>query len=303
MRKLNYQDFVEQLKDNLLLRVSQEVQLEVYPVLKNNSLHLDSLVLYREDRPVSPNFYLQDYYEKYQTGHSIDRLAEEILDYWEKVGGLSPGKVPGMLFEDCCEKIVYRLVNAGKNQELLERIPYIPFMDLAIIFYYLVSKDEQGISSVRISNEMMERWKIDTRMLLQWAEKNTRGFFPERCSPLSSLLEHLLFHGGEKMPDFQAPATSEPYILTNSNGINGASAWLYPGVPEKLADYFGRNYYILPSSIHELLILPDAKQFTQDELRAMVAQVNRDCVLPEEVLSENIYYYDITQKKVSVYKQ
>lgn len=302
MRKLNYQEFVEQLKGNLLLRVSQEIQLEVYPVLKNNSLHLDSLVLYREDRPVSPNFYLQDYYDKYLTGQSLDRLAEEILDYWEKVGELSAGKAPSMLFEDCCHKIVYRLVNGEKNQELLERIPYVPFMDLAIIFYVLVSRDDQGISSVRISNDMMERWQIDTRTLLQWAEKNTKGFFPERCSPLSSLLEHLLFHNGEHVPDFQAPATSEPYILTNSNGINGASAWLYPDVPEKLADYFGINYYILPSSIHELLILPDAQQFTREELLGMVAQVNRDCVLPEEVLSENIYYYDIEKKKVRVYE-
>lgn len=298
--KLNYQDFIRELKSTLYFLIPKDVQLEIYPVLKNNSLHLDSLVLRRENTGTSPNFYLQEYYEQYKTGRPINSLAEDIMVRWKEIGDNIPLWTPDMNFERCKQNIVYRLVSAKRNQELLEEIPYIPFQDLAVIFYYLVIQDEEGIGGIRINNGLMESWGINIRILAECAGKNTPRLFPARCNPISRVLEQIIFQSEGDMRNFQGCPSDEPYILTNSNGINGAAVWLYPKLMEELAGFFGKNLYILPSSIHELLIVPDDGKLLQKDMLCMVAQVNRECVLPEDILSDNIYYYDKKKQLVNM---
>lgn len=296
--KLNYQDFIKELQKTLYYLIPKNVQMEVQPVLKNNALHMDGLVLHQEGRTMSPNFCLQEYYQQYITGETVSRLAEHIRVCWENMEEVSQLHIPDMTFEGCREYIVYRLVNTERNQELLEEIPYIPFLDLAVIFYYLVSQNQEGIGSIRINNDMMEQWGVNTQILMEQASRNTPRLFPLRCNPLGRLLEHMIFHSDWEILDFQGPPSEEPYILTNSNGINGAAVWLYPQLLEQLSDYFDQSIYILPSSIHELVILPDSGQICESDMLHMVAQVNQECVLPEEFLSGNIYYYDREKRAV-----
>lgn len=290
--KLNYQDFMKELQEILRELIPGDVQLNIHPVLKNNSLHLDGLVLYRNGSTMTPNFYLQEYYERYTAGESVHSLAEDIVTRWENSGQMSQMRIPDMDFEACRDYIVYRLVSAGRNQELLEEIPHIPFFDLAVVFYFLVGQDQEGISSIRISNDFMECWGVNTRILMKWAGRNTPRIFPVRCNPISRMVEQMVFHTEQEVKSFQGFPSGEPYVLTNNNGINGASVWLYPRLLKELACYFGGSFYILPSSIHELLIVADDGQFPEADMLHMVAEVNRECVLPEEILSDHIYHYD-----------
>lgn len=290
--KLNYQDFIRELREALYYLIPNNVKLDIFPVLKNNSLHLDGLVLHREDSKVSPNFYLQEYYDRYMEGSAISQLAEGIIEHWEEVEKNCPVEVLPMSFERCKSSIIYRLVNAKRNQELLEEIPHVPFQDLAIIFYYLVSQDQEGIGCIRISNDLMEQWEASTQTLMEWAGRNTPRLFPACCNPMSQILAQIIYHSSDEIKSVQGCPLDEPYVLTNRIGIHGATVWLYPQLLEKLASYFGKNVFILPSSIHELLILPDDGRFQQTDLIQMVAQVNEECVAPEEILSDSIYYYD-----------
>ena len=81
-------------------------------------------------------------------------------------------------------------------------------------------------------------------------------------------------------------------VLSNQTGINGASAILYPGVPKRVYEYAGKNYYILPSSIHELLIVPEDPHIFPENLREIVRDVNKNHIAAEEFLSNSIYYFD-----------
>lgn len=296
--RLNYQDFRKELKETLYGLIPRDIQLDIHPVLKNNSLHLDGLVLYRDGCTMAPNFYLQEYYEKYAAGKSIESLAEDILTRWKSLGEMSRMRMPNMDFTACRDYIIYRLVNAGRNRELLEEIPHIPFFDLAIVFYFLVGQDQEGISSIRISNDFMECWEVNTSILMKWACRNTPRIFPVRCNPISRMVEQLVFHTGQELEGVQGFPSGEPYILTNNNGINGASVWLYPQLLKELAGYFGRSFYILPSSIHELLLVADDGHFQETDMLHMVAEVNQECVLPEEILSDHIYHYDREKEAV-----
>ena len=274
--KMTYETFSEELQTVLLSKLPEGIFLKVFPVLKNNSLHLDGLLICQKNSPLSPNFYLQELYQRYQNGNSIQDLVSEMIECWQKTLKQKWGKQLDLSYENCRKNIVYRLVSAERNKELLEEIPHIPFLDLAVVFYYLVNQDEEGIGSIRISNELMERWKVSTTQLMTEAARNTPALFPAKCKPMSSILEKMIFHMEEM--ERREYVRSEPYVLTNSNGINGASVWLYPNQLKNIADFFGKNFYILPSSIHEVLLLAENGDSCEEELISMVRDVNRSCV-------------------------
>lgn len=296
--KLSYKQFQTELQRILYQLLPKGIILEIHPVLKNNSLHLDSLIIHQMGHHLSPNFYLQEYYQQYLSGKTIEELSEAMVLCWKTTLKQIGNSQLDMSLEHCQERIVYRLINAGKNQELLEEVPYIPFLDLAIVFYCLVHSNQDGIGSIRISNSLMESWGLDTQTLIRIAGENTPKIFPAKYQPISNLLEQIVFQTEETLCCQNAVSKQEPYVLTNSNGINGAAVWLYPGELEEIADFFQKNLYILPSSIHELLILADYGSFQESELLAMVRQVNEECVDAQEILSDNIYYYDRRKKGV-----
>lgn len=298
--KLNYEEFVSQIRCQLYEIIPEDLNMEVNPVLKNNSLHLDSLVLFRDSVGCSPSFYLQDYYSQYLHGEEIDVLAEDIYDRWLEFTDSPLNIIPDLSFEHCREQIVYRLVNTAANTEMLKDIPHVPFFDLTVVFYCLISNDINGIQSLRITNKIMEQWGLSTEELFDLAQDNTPRLFPERFRSMQEFVEHLSVSADIPFPMDTSISKYSPYILTNSNGINGAAVWLYPGVLERVGEQLSQNFYILPSSTHELLILRAQSEFTRPELLRMVYQVNRSCVDQEEFLSDNIYYYHIEKKAIQL---
>lgn len=296
--KISYEEFVSQIRCRLYQLIPEEVNMEVNPVIKNNSVHLDSLVLFRNDSNCSPSFYLQDYYEYYIQGSSIDQLTAQIYQKWQEFMENSPACIPDLSLENCRDFIIYRLINAEKNREILKTVPYIPFFDLAIVFYYLVHRDNDGIQSLRITNQIMEEWGLSTHELYQYAQVNTPCLFPKCFRSMNDFVNELELTS-ENVSE-EDPASFSPYILTNSNGVNGAAAWLYPEALDDVAGCLNTNFYILPSSIHELLILPEHYKFSSSELLDMVQTVNRQCVDREEFLSDNIYLYHIEKKAIKM---
>lgn len=295
--KINYEEFVSRIRCQLYEIIPEDLNMEVNPVLKNNSVHLDSLVLFRDSCGCSPSFYLQDYYAQYLRGVEIDALAEDIYERWQSFMDSSGDVLPDLSFEHCRKYVVYRLVNAAKNKEILKDIPHIPFFDLAIVFYYLINSDINGIQSLRINNHIMKNWSTNTQELFELAQENTPRLFPES---FRSMTDYARQFADSLCCSADLPLERSPYILTNSNGINGASVWLYPGILERVGEELGENFYILPSSTHELLILREQLGFTSPELLKMVFHVNRECVDAEEFLSDNIYYYHIGKKAIKM---
>ena len=296
--KISYEEFVSQLRCRLYEIIPEDVNMEVNPVLKNNSLHLDSLVLFRQGSNCSPSFYLQNYYKKYRNGYDIDVLAEDIYERWQRFIDSTDNQIPDLSLAHCRDRIVYRLVNASRNREMLKKVPFIPFFDLAIVFYYVLRNNADGIQSLRINTVIQKRWELTIKDLFHLASQNTPRMFPERFRSMHEFLEQ--YPMPEELSSEDVPWELSPYVLTNSNGINGAAVWLYPEVLERTGQKLGASYYILPSSTHELLILKDQNTHTSKDLLDMVYCVNRKCVDPEEFLSDNIYFYDCQKKNLKM---
>ncbi len=200
-------------------------------------------------------------------------------------------------FEKVRDRICYRLVGRDRNRELLEDMPHMGFLDMAVCFFYACQEDLFGDGAILIRNSHMERWGTDTSELFALAKRNTGRLFPWECRKLAEILD------GD-MDGLCAPedgwADVPMKVLSNDRGLYGAACMLYPGVLEGLAAEEGRSLYILPSSIHEAILLPDDGGLAPDELRAMVWEVNRTQVAAEEVLTDSLYYYDMEKKGIMV---
>jgi hypothetical protein len=195
-------------------------------------------------------------------------------------------------YEAVRSQIIMRLVNYDKNKEILQDCPYIRFHDLAISFRWLAHQDEIGISTALISNKEMERWGISLDQLYEDAVVNTERIFPVQINRLKDVMETkgMLSEGGE----------FDLYLMTNNQGINGATCILYNNVLRDFARIHKTSFYLLPSSIHEMMICFTDEQISEEMLLSLVKEANHLVVTMGEVLSDNIYYYDAKKDELSM---
>lgn len=304
--KCSYKKFKDLVLCYVKRKFDTDVNIEIHNVVKNNSFELEGMVIIENGKNISPNFYLQLYYQEYLHGTCIEDIVAQMLKRYEELQYEDFSNF-SMDIESCMDKIVCRLVSYEKNSKLLEDIPHIRFLDLAIIFYCLVTENKDGIGSIRISNKIMENWNMTVKMLYQVAIYNTERLFPKVFCSLQSMLESMLVSGTKEMSeafydayDYNLQDVKAPFILTNRRGINGAAVMLYPDCLKEIGKMAGDDLYIIPSSIHELIIVPDYIQTHPKELRRMVKEVNTSCVAAEEVLSDMIYKYSVEKNVIEI---
>lgn len=264
---------------------------------KNNNTKRYGLVLQQDREKVTPTIFLQPFYENYvRDKTSIEDVAHHIAGILEQVTGQARQyQALSFQFTDCRDRIVYRLISKTMNEDLCEQIPYIPFLDLMISFCIVIGYSESGVETMRITNDQMQQWNVSTAELYRLAEKNTPRIFPARVEPLYDVLQKYL-----DIPDGQEPDDELilPMILIgNEAGVYGASVLLYPGLVEELAEEQGSDLFILPSSVHEFIVIPGADKNSLGELSAIVQDINAKYVCREEILSDRAYLYKRDEKK------
>lgn len=301
--------FANEIQDKISERLGTDYQVRIQKVQKNNGVHLQGLVISSSTQNISPTFYLDDYFEAYCNGYAMERIIESILHIYRE--NTPKGHIDMSFFKDfqmIKNKICYRLVNAKQNQELLEKVPHILFLDLAICFYYAFENEELGSGTILIYHTHLKMWNATTEELFALAQKNTPRIFSWECSSMQKVMEELmneelefgegtLFEMQENEPFYRDVPMQ---ILSNRTRTFGAACILYPGVLEQLSSKFESDFYILPSSIHEVILLFDSKSESPQELKKMIAEVNRTQVQVQEVLSNSLYYYSAKQKQIKI---
>jgi hypothetical protein len=199
-------------------------------------------------------------------------------------------------YEKAKERIVYRLVNYERNRKLLQEIPHIQYLDFAIIFYYLVDTSMHNQGNILIYPHHLRMWSIDKDTLFSLAHENTPRLLPVLMEDLASVVLSMIGYRALSLADLECPI----YILTNKHKTNGATVLLYEGLLTELSDYFKSDFLIIPSSIHEVLVLPAIYPVNPDEFRTMIAQVNDTAVTAEEYLSDHAYLYKKEDAKLEI---
>lgn len=283
---MDFNVFVENIVDLLQKRMGDAYEIKATKVTKNNDIELTGVMIMRESDHISPTIYLEGLYEEYQNGAAIERLAENMMTFYnEHMPDNDLNLDFFMDFEQVRDRIFYKLVSYEQNSKLLEKLPHYRWHDLAIIFYYAMEEKKIGRASITIHRHHLDMWGQSLDCLYRAARKNMRTGLPELLVSMKELLAQTT--GIELGKDTYLPM----YVLTNREKTYGAAALLYSEKMKELADQWQSDLIILPSSIHEVLLLPDDGQNEYDFYRQMVKEVNTTQVEPEEVLSYSLYRY------------
>lgn len=298
------QDFVEYVKNHIqdyLPEEYQDAQITLEKVTKGNDRVLTGLTIRKAGEQITQTFYLEPYEFQHENGRSLDSILQEISSIKIENRVPLPFDVEKLNdYEAIKSMLAIRLCDPEKNREYLKDKPYTMCGDLAATYRIHLIDSSEGIASVVITNQMLEVWKIALEKLARDAvavenERDPTCFYTmdEQMSEIMFATEPTnLFERSEPL----SMNFSSVYVLTNQSRINGSGVLARDGVLDKIGELIGSDYYILPSSVHELLIIPDDGNIQTEELENMVREVNTTEVAPEDLLSDKVQYYDRATK-------
>lgn len=289
---MTYYQFVQAVETRVKEVVRDEIEVCSHTAEKNNGVTRKGIMLTERGINISPTIYLEEYYRQFQSGNSLDRIAADILRLYHEVRfrkSWDAGKITD--YEKVKDRIIYRLVNRKANEKLLENMPYIPYLDLAIVFCVLLEVTGNGTATMAVSSEHARLWGVSGEELYGMASENTCRLLPDDFSAMSKVIEELSDTPQEEGEECM-------YVLSNRIRSHGAAAILYERRLEGIGMYLESNYYVLPSSIHEVIVIPEKAAPGKEMLSQMVEEINRTQVADEEVLSGRAYYYDREKKKL-----
>lgn len=299
---MTYNQFLNYVREQSVYELEhpEEYQASINHVVKNNSVELDGICLHKHGEHLSPTVYLNPFYEQYLEGRPLKSILGEIVSTLNN--DVPRLEVPASLYDDyeaVKPQIIFRIVNYYKNEEQLKDCPYLPFCDLAITFRWLVHADSFGIASSLITNRELELWNVTVEELYNVASQNTRRLFPHYIQPMQDLLAEYLQEDEElKYIYDSSPSSFQIYILTNKSRINGSTCMIYDHVLADFAKQQNCDIYILPSSIHEVLLIPARYGLEEQSLLELVHDANRTVVNITDVLSDSIYRYDYSGNRI-----
>lgn len=297
---MRLEKFMKTVQDRVQDVAGADACVQVQEVRKNNNVVLHGLSILRKGQNVSPTIYLDSFYEMMEEGTDVECIVKKILEVY--VRGLPRGNVDMEFFKDFAsvrDRIVYRLVNREKNRDLLCEIPHVEFLDLAVCFCYSYEHPEIGEGMILIHNTHMEMWETCHRELMRLAERNTPRLMPAWLCGMDQALKGVLDEEALlQLKQMQKETGKYMYVLSNDRRCQGAAAILYPGMLARAAQQLGGSFYILPSSIHEVILFRDESQSGGEQLHEMIEDINRNQLREEEVLSDYAYRYDAATGKV-----
>lgn len=284
---------VKGIPDYLTQYEIEQIRLE--QITKNNGVVYTGMLICLRSEALSPNLYLEYYYSVYRQGHDIEEILSLLRD--DFIGARNRIDAEAYLRADAGnvrERIFLKLIHYKKNEKMLAECPYIPFHDLAVTFRYLVQEEEDKIASAIVKTTDMERWKLTTEELYELAKTNTKRIFPVMLKSMTELMNEELAVSEFSFGDIGL------HVLTNTRRVNGAVYMLFKEVLASFAEKHDCNFYILPSSIHEVLLMPEHLVPDVRYLKDTVHDVNACAVSETEYLSDHVYYYDGTDGSVRI---
>lgn len=293
---MSIKEFTDKMKTAISDALNKEVQ--IISPLKINGIRPYGLAVKEPDSNVSPTIYLESFFEEFLETDDWEQAVKDVLAFYENA--FLPDSVDMEWFSDFGQiqkKLYYRLINYEANRELLEKIPHTRFLDLAKV-YYADCEIKDGMSgSFLIHYKHLSHWGIDENELMETAEENTPGLHPARIRDmLSAFLPEIPPDTLEASEDF----SSSMFALTNAEADNGAAAVCYEGVLDSFSRKIEDDLVILPSSVHETILLPLHKNGDIDQLKHMVYDINRTVLDRSEFLSDNVYLFNRQNKQLTI---
>ena len=292
--KLMGKTFGDEILHRLAETAEQGCSVIMEQVDKNNGQKREGIVIRAEGSRISPVFYLDVMYEQYLQGMSLEKLIEEIWQfYWKETREQQFDVNDFTDWSRVKSRLFLRVISTDMNREVLEDAIHKEILDLSVVVYVRLDHPSgDGVASVMVKKEHLALWQQHEEDVYALALQNTRQediSFVSITNAISGMLsveERELFLDDERMA-MESPL----FVLTNEAQLFGAVHMLLPEVMDRIADEKGDDLYILPSSIHEILVLAASKVHDLSCLRDLVQNVNEMQVPVEQRLSYHVYRY------------
>ena len=298
---MEYKEFVEYIKMNAGYIAGEGGNITINHVIKNNGWGVGGGVFFEKGEDIAPTIYLDSFYELYTNGENIKSIIRQIEVIYEQNKNNVTFDVNILKhFDTIKDKIVYKVVNYRSNEKLLEQVPHKRILDLAVVFYCLLDNEYGRSATALIYNNNLKNWNVTIDDVYKAALKNTPDLLHSKISSMAALFEKCGVNVDGEEVDLKDYVPSDMYVLTNESKLNGAACILYENVLYDFAQKLGADLYILPSSVHEVILLPKLSMFEKDELVNMVKEVNTEGVAADEVLSDHVYEYNRTERLITM---
>ena len=276
-------------------------------ILKNNGLLFNGVSIRTKETNIAPVIYIDG---MLLHGMSVDEAADKVMEiYANHSNDMHNFDVNAVnSFETIKDKIVAKVINRQRNEHIMQTCPYAQFGDMLIMFAIIVAKDSDGMASIKITNELMNAWKANLAQLIEAAYMNTKVLFPMQIHHMSTLLERMMGSIDPAMRPTIDSTNDFMFVVTSSSLQNGAYFITDRESLIEIAEHVNaRQFYILPSSINELIIIPKdnnvmPEHMDEDYLMGMVKEVNATQVPMDEVLADNVYVFDADAEELRTLK-
>lgn len=301
-----FEKFQQKVKDGILAYLPKEyrgAEVDIIHVRRNNDQKNVAMAIKREGQATPARIYLEEYYNRFPDWASdraiLQAVAAGYLAEESEMGWKAEMAEAIKDFDSIKGNIRVQVVNRDMNREGLRGCPKkeVEGTDLVAVFHIILYKEGEEHGSAKVTDRMMEGWGIDSESLYGMALENTAAQAPAR---IRSLI--YAYSGGEEAlaPEEVFSERQELYVLTNLQQWNGAAAMLYPGLLQSIAEATGSSFYIMPCSIHEVMLAREGDGRDAWELQRMVMGSNRYELPPQEILSNQVYFYDGKEQKLSL---
>lgn len=294
---MSFDDFCSYFRSLLQQKIGTGYEVSVKEIPNNNHCTLTGLVIGVQGRGLCPVIYLDNYYEEYISGrYSLAEVAKAVTYLCDL--HMDSGNHDAYLYDwnSAKEKLMYGVVNYKYNKEILKHVPYKKFLDLAIVFYLYFGKGR----TVLVDEDCLKNWKINLteENLFEIAHYNTQRILGFTIESMETIMKQM----NSMDEDWRLISHEGMYVLSNQTGEYGASVMLYEELLGCFSDETGgRDLYILPSSIHELIIIPIFESTTSlYNLMKIVRGINTSILSQEEILSDHVYKYSRETKQITI---
>ena len=279
---MNIEEFREKLIDGLNERFPG-YQFSTQYVSKLNGQSYNGITGRREGEDMAPVVDIRGLFDAYEDGMPMEKAVDELEKVFgearEKMNDISPADITN--YEKMKDRLILQLIPYSGNEERLRDIPHERMSDFAVICRLEL---DDGNASTIVTDSLMDSFGLTKEQLFSDARENAPRLHP----PILKSLMAMLFQSDEDFHGEDSPL----HVATTDIGTQGACVIAYPGFLKQAAESLGGNFYVIPSSIHEVLFLRDDNGQKAEELDAMVKGVNEQEVQPGERLSDVSYHYD-----------
>jgi len=294
MKDMSYETFCERMKDILQQYYGVEANVRLQSVQKVNGVILHGITVMREGSTIMPTLYLEYYFDQYNDGIPLHEIVHRfVLEYDNACINDDFDIAFFEFYEQVKPHLGFKLLNYEMNRNLLKEIPHKRYLDLAIVCYCNIVDDRIGKGTILIRNEHLDIWKVDGGTVIKDSMMNMPVMFPPDIINMADLLREL-YNDPLRLICVILPM----YVLTTKARMYGAAALLYNGQLEAIAQEVEGDFYLLPSSIHEIIILPKKYAAEEEYLSQMVDEINHEQVDLEEILSNHAYLYSNLTKEI-----